>query len=1676
MKQLSLLALGLPVALFVGNSSGQTWPAEWLDAPFGTYSTNYPGGSAYDESTGTFTLSGSGTDMYSAANDGARFVFIPVRGDCEVFAVVGQPTDPNLSRNARAGVMLREHNARGSRHAIIAHMRGTLGTEPNRLTASGRLTLDATGVSLSRNNIASDPQAFHLIRQGDVCRCYYNSNGVWTVLNTLTVAMGEDLNAGVFVTSGNAANGPVLTNAFAQVFARPLVSVQTNAAAGFDVAWAADLPALSQGWAYTYTLSRQAEGGPVTTQALGLASAAFTDADIAPGVWYRYTAAAVPVPQEGLASPPVVHLGTSAPHRIPRTSTNLVSGLPQGWFAAYHSPTGAIPPILTRTEDHLTNAAAATVAGTDVNYRAVLNASLTVDSADTYTFLADSDDGVRLSVGGRELLNNWYGGRSLSQSGPVYLEAGRAYPVRLEYLQNTGGRALALQWRRAGAPDATEDVPPSAFSPVPLPWTHEDIGDTTLHGNAAFDTGTGAVAVTSAGNALTEAADAAHLVSRDVSGDFDLTARLDSLTGESPGRRAGLAVRAGRAPGAPAFTLLAAPDGGGTYTLLLAARTAADAAPAVANAPTAVPLASPLWLRLSRKGPVLAALWRADGDAAWTPLGTYPAPLALSGTYTAGLLASSADAATAASAVFGAVLTDTFPATASLLPTHDAYVQFGTPNKGAENSIALKREGGTTQREGFLRFNVAGLSAIRSAVLRLYVAATPIADAPLGIRAFTDLEWDELTATWDNPPGGLPMPTVFLAGDDPALVFSGTTPAQGGYLEVDATDIVRQAAAGCGDVTFDLFARFVNANTLTFGSKERTDAAQRPALILTFDAPFGVAADGGPDAGGTTVSWSAYGGATAYRVYRAAAAEGPFAQTGGDVTGLTFKDTGLTAGTRYWYAVAAVTPAGETAPSSAVWADAPAAVTALIADEDTYVNGTSSEGDLADRNYGNAAALTIKYNAGSQYYHREAYLRFDDIAGLGQAERVVLRVVPTTSSPGDPATIPVQVFLMPSNDWSESVVTFNNPPPGVTPPTPRLADDPKRRVTVFAEPVGQAMAFDVTEIVREAARANADNRLSLGLIRIDNAGSFNLSIASSEHGTASYHPRLIATFGRTQPPAVTATNGYVTLAWLPYRGAVNYTVRRAEAPGGPFTALTTTAATAFADLAANDGKIYWYTLAAVTPEGEREASRPVPARVLVFEARAPLADAGIDSNSKGSVSGLNATMSVKYNPAREVFYKFDVSDLAEVASARLRVNIAANPATFGPVNYIVRVGDFGDWNERGLCYDNPPPGYTPPSLSTAAKGSNELARVRYEYKDPGNQNNNIEADVTEAVRQAARAGKPFLTLFVTGDSTLQHSEVVGAAGAKEHGTAARRPALLIGGTRFGAPQTLRAEPLADGFTLTWRPVAGAVRYIVARSAPPDYAAVTVADDVTDTSFTDTDPAFWNDRDYTYTVTAVHGDGTRSEAAVVTRPLTRTFAAPALADTYVRGGTYTNQNNALSASLEIKGDANIEYQREGFIRLDTAGLPDSLVDAKLRLTLRSVNAAQPPDYEVVLFETADTGWAESGGTAPTWNSVLGEGALHTPVPPAGDPSVIARFNLLASGWQPGEARFFDITPFVKAAKARAAQTLMVQLIVANRGGSNNFLLHSLQAASLADIPSVVYTVARRPAPATLLWLK
>ena len=80
-----------------------------------------------------------------------------------------------------------------------------------------------------------------------------------------------------------------------------------------------------------------------------------------------------------------------------------------------------------------------------------------------YTFYTNTDDGVRLWVDGKQLVNDWTDHGVEENSGAIDLVAGQFYTIVMEYYENGGGAAAQLHWSSPRTPKQL--IPQAALSP-----------------------------------------------------------------------------------------------------------------------------------------------------------------------------------------------------------------------------------------------------------------------------------------------------------------------------------------------------------------------------------------------------------------------------------------------------------------------------------------------------------------------------------------------------------------------------------------------------------------------------------------------------------------------------------------------------------------------------------------------------------------------------------------------------------------------------------------------------------------------------------------------------------------------------------------------------------------------------------------------------------------------------------------------------------------------------------------------------------------------------------------------------------------------------------------------------------------------------------------------------------
>jgi hypothetical protein len=169
-------------------------PASTLDSAWQSADVGAVGikGSA-SSSGGTFTVSGSGADIWNTA-DAFQFVHQTLTGDGQLVARVR--SIENTHRWSKAGVMIRANLNANAAYAMMLVSAGA-GSSFQWRSASGGVSN-----SMSGGTAVVAPEWLKIVRAGSVLTGYQSSDGVtWKSVGSATVPMGASVRFGLAVTS-----------------------------------------------------------------------------------------------------------------------------------------------------------------------------------------------------------------------------------------------------------------------------------------------------------------------------------------------------------------------------------------------------------------------------------------------------------------------------------------------------------------------------------------------------------------------------------------------------------------------------------------------------------------------------------------------------------------------------------------------------------------------------------------------------------------------------------------------------------------------------------------------------------------------------------------------------------------------------------------------------------------------------------------------------------------------------------------------------------------------------------------------------------------------------------------------------------------------------------------------------------------------------------------------------------------------------------------------------------------------------------------------------------------------------------------------------------------------------------------------------------------------------------
>jgi sugar lactone lactonase YvrE/fibronectin type 3 domain-containing protein len=320
-------------------------------------------------------------------------------------------------------------------------------------------------------------------------------------------------------------------------------------------------------------------------------------------------------------------------------------------------------------------------------------------------------------------------------------------------------------------------------------------------------------------------------------------------------------------------------------------------------------------------------------------------------------------------------------------------------------------------------------------------------------------------------------------------------------------------------------------------------------------APAGLRAT--PAAGQITLKWAPVFEAGSYIIKRAAAADGVDTTVSSGITATEYTDTGLTDGAPVYYTVTAVAPGGESASSAPVSAVPFKSIIDNL-DGAPFVTLTGAWTTSVSQPFGNTKFPLDSY--GTNYLH-------DGNASKGGKSAAFTPAIAAAAGGYD-------VYI-------------------------RWVAHPNRPNNVLVEITDTAGTHSVT--VNQ--KANSGTWMLLGTYDFaagaaGAAGGVVIKNDGTAAGTYVVADAVRFVLVKPRPPAgLVATSGGppLTLSWGAVTGATGYTVRRAPAPGGPWTVLAQNlAATTYNDITAAADTVYYYTVASIgAGAGEGVPGHPV---------------------------------------------------------------------------------------------------------------------------------------------------------------------------------------------------------------------------------------------------------------------------------------------------------------------------------------------------------------------------------------------------------------------------------------------------------------------------------------------------
>ncbi|MDZ4851709.1 MAG: hypothetical protein SGI77_20670 [Pirellulaceae bacterium] len=614
-----------------------TLPTGWLSSDIGA--VGRPGFSQYETATDTFTLAGSGADI-AGTSDEMQFTMQTLTDDGSITVRVASMMDGNAS--AKAGIEIRESTAANAKHVAMTATISS-GNKFIRRTSTGGSSTSTTSASA-----AFAPVWLRLIRTGNSFTAMTSSDGTtWTQLGTTqTVSMNATVQIGLVVTAQNDAvlnvstfDNVVVTGNLGVNVPGPNslpaptgVTVTRSTGSNLMVAW--DNQAGETG----YRVERSEDGVAFTSAGTTAADVTtFDDLGLVGSMRYFYRVLALDA--SGASTPSAIVSQINRPSEV----RNLeLTSLDQNRIVLdWIDTSGETGYRIERSTDGVIYSPIATVG---VNIPSYTNTGLASGTAFFYRVTPTSSlgDGVSVTGTGATRLQQVTGlafdevtstqtrfhwadiptetGYTIERStnGTTFTQLATVPTNTVTYTDSTVQPATEYYYRVLGTANLSVSLfnlifaaTPSA-TPLPYPWTSQDIGTVTGSGMSQLTSGT--FKIISSGSAIGGTADSFRFTSQILNGNGSITARVATLEDTNGSARLGVMIRETLNNNAKNVSLTLRPP---TAVVAIQSRSAIGGNTAAINGSNT---AAPYWVRLSRAGNVFSGETSSDG-VAWTTVG-----------------------------------------------------------------------------------------------------------------------------------------------------------------------------------------------------------------------------------------------------------------------------------------------------------------------------------------------------------------------------------------------------------------------------------------------------------------------------------------------------------------------------------------------------------------------------------------------------------------------------------------------------------------------------------------------------------------------------------------------------------------------------------------------------------------------------------------------------------------------------------------------------------------------------------------------------------------------------------------------------------------------------------------------------------------------------------------------